>query len=294
MQTEHGNVGEAKFRSWLSESLPKKYGVTSGFIIPDARVMNYELRHYDVIIYDYLNSPVLWASNNPDNTEQGRARAIPAEFVHAVFEVKATFNKQSADDALQKLEELNLYKDHLSENFISGAIFFEVKQQDQSKSKVAGSLYKDNIPGYFGGLILRSEGIDANVAGYYYFQNAEHETPDIMPLVREIDSFGRNADGSIGIAPGNSVTASNQDQVWNFDTAYSVQVGQVNLRWSYNSFPYFFRDLILMLDGGYDAIHSSNKSNYGLSFIRQGVIVPNSSILSVAQVSEEPHDDIDD
>jgi uncharacterized protein YbbC (DUF1343 family) len=56
MQIEHGNVGEASFRRWLGDYLPKKYGVTSGFIIPDTRQTKYTIRHYDVIIYDILNS----------------------------------------------------------------------------------------------------------------------------------------------------------------------------------------------------------------------------------------------
>src|SRR5438477_10890580 len=65
VKTEHGNVGEAAFRKWLGECLPKKYGVTSGFIIPDIRSPSYVIYHYDVIVYDTINSPVLWGSNNP-------------------------------------------------------------------------------------------------------------------------------------------------------------------------------------------------------------------------------------
>ncbi len=117
------------------------------------------------------------------------------------------------------------------------------------------------------------------MTGHYGFQNAEYETPAIMPLVQDIDSFGRNVDGSIGIAPGNTITASNQDQVWNFDMGYTVQMKQVRLSWSYNSFPYFFGDLLQMLDGTYNTTDSSSRSNYGLSFVRHGVVVPNASIL---------------
>ena len=94
--------------------------MTSGYIIPNIRTVSYRLNHYDVIVYDALNSPVLWAENNPDNSEQGRSRAIPAEYVHAVFEVKATFNKQSIKEAKEKLNELQSCSDHLHEFYISG------------------------------------------------------------------------------------------------------------------------------------------------------------------------------
>ena len=33
VETYHGNVAEAVFRKWLSDFLPKRYGVTSGYII---------------------------------------------------------------------------------------------------------------------------------------------------------------------------------------------------------------------------------------------------------------------
>lgn len=33
VKTKHGLVAEAQFRRWLSEFLPERYGVTSGFII---------------------------------------------------------------------------------------------------------------------------------------------------------------------------------------------------------------------------------------------------------------------
>lgn len=35
VRTSHGNAGEAIFRKWLEEFLPKRYAVTSGFIIPN-------------------------------------------------------------------------------------------------------------------------------------------------------------------------------------------------------------------------------------------------------------------
>jgi hypothetical protein len=90
VKTAHGVGVEAYLRKWLAEFLPKKYSVTSGYIIPtlynDAGVTLY---HYDIIIYNVLEAPVLWTEGNEDNSEQGKYRAIPAEHVVAVYEVKA-------------------------------------------------------------------------------------------------------------------------------------------------------------------------------------------------------------
>ncbi|MBX9721500.1 MAG: hypothetical protein K2X81_08915, partial [Candidatus Obscuribacterales bacterium] len=195
VQTEHGPVAEASFRKWLSEFLPKKYAVTSGYIIPDQRVMNYVLKHYDVIVYDAINSPVLWVSNNPDQTDQGRFRAIPAKHVYAVFEVKATFNKKHVDDALKKLNELVDYQAHLPKAFSCGAVYFEVVQEEQSTCKLVEGLHA-NIPGYFGGLILRADGLDPNLSGSFTFAPTDVQTVPNMVLVREPGLLQRDLDGN--------------------------------------------------------------------------------------------------
>jgi hypothetical protein len=62
---------EALFRDWLEQFLPAKYGVTSGYIIQqkDAvkprSALKGKLRHYDVIIYNKLDSSVLWTEMSP-------------------------------------------------------------------------------------------------------------------------------------------------------------------------------------------------------------------------------------
>jgi hypothetical protein len=72
-QTGKGPVAEAEFRQWLRYFLPKKYSVTSGYIISqeDAFTLRSKLKnkllHYDVIIYDELNSPILWDVSNSDS-----------------------------------------------------------------------------------------------------------------------------------------------------------------------------------------------------------------------------------
>ena len=104
VQTEHGNVDEAAVREWLETFLPLRYGVTSGFIIPHIIAAEpYTLLHYDVIIYDKINSPILWVDENPDLSSQGRKQAIPAEHVYAVLEVKATLTRNHAQNAIESL-----------------------------------------------------------------------------------------------------------------------------------------------------------------------------------------------
>ncbi len=269
VHTEHGSVAEASFRKWLSEYLPKKYSVTSGYIIPDVKRMNYVIRHYDVIIYDVMNAPVLWGSNNPDESEQGRARAIPAKYVHAVFEVKAALTKASINEAVEKLKELNEYEAHLPLHFISAAVFFELRQKEQSSCKLAEGLYNENIPGYFGGLILRAEGFDPNLTGYYQFYTDGLETINTMPLIRDIDSLQTDDQGNPQLTKqGDTVVAYAQDDVYHFDKGYSAIVKNVNLLWAYNSFPMFFIDLLERLQGTYDPTTASQQGSYGLSFNR--------------------------
>ncbi len=92
--TDKGKHAEALFREWLEQFLPARYGVTSGYIISQGDsvlssiALKGKLRHYDVIIYNRLDSPVLWTEKSPDHSPSGRIRAIPAEYVHGVLEVK--------------------------------------------------------------------------------------------------------------------------------------------------------------------------------------------------------------
>jgi hypothetical protein len=269
VKTEHGTVAEASFRKWISDYLPKKFAVTSGFVIPDERKMNYIIRHYDVIIYDALNAPVLWVSNNPDDSEQGRSRAIPAKYVHAVFEVKARLTGTSIDSAVNKLKELKSYQDHLPKHFVSGTIFFEVARDEQKTSALINSLFNDDIPGYFGGIILRAEGIDDKITGYIKFTDHTDEADKDMPLVREISEIRRNNEGGISTKErGDTIFVVKFDDILNYDIGYSVSAKKALLHWSYNSFPLFSIDLLERLSGTYDPANSLRNGSYGLSFVR--------------------------
>src|SRR5690606_18744011 len=124
-----GIVAEQVFRDWLKGFLPFKYGVTSGYIVPPAKEDAFKITHFDVIIYDRLNAPVLWS-------EAGDVLAIPVEFVACVIEVKARLTSQSFKDAFKKLNELaplvantdrdeERYKQFLPRKFKTYCVFFE-------------------------------------------------------------------------------------------------------------------------------------------------------------------------
>ncbi len=112
IKTEPGSVAEAVFRAWLTEFLPARYGVTSGYIVSPGLTDTDLLRHFDVIIYDRLEAPLLWRELNLDHSIQGRRRPIPVEHVLAVLEVKASLTKEAARNAVSKLQELKPLMGH--------------------------------------------------------------------------------------------------------------------------------------------------------------------------------------
>jgi len=153
VRTEHGIAGEARFRKWFSEFLPKKYGVTSGYIIPDIMTVDYNLYHFDLLIYDEMNSPILWVDGNSDNSEQGKRQAIPAKYVHAAFEIKASLTSKSAKVAIAKLTELNNLASFLPPNFSCGVLFFELDVALVNNQTILPNLIPTNpIIGYWGDL----------------------------------------------------------------------------------------------------------------------------------------------
>ncbi|MFZ1159553.1 MAG: DUF6602 domain-containing protein, partial [Candidatus Sulfotelmatobacter sp.] len=95
LETYHGTVAEAEVRKWLLTFLPKKYGVTSGYVVSPGRKSTVKAPHFDVVIYEQLESPILWVEGGPDASEQGRSLAIPVEYVRAVLEVKSRFTSKT-------------------------------------------------------------------------------------------------------------------------------------------------------------------------------------------------------
>jgi len=176
VETYHGKVAEAELRNWLITFLPKRYGVTSGFIISPNEDRGKKFPHFDVIIYDQLESPILWIDENPDTTKQGTSAAIPVEHVRAVLEVKSRWTAKAAKDAVRHLHDLDdllksiddpkeRYKKHLPPSFFCGVVFFEVCTKDEFKPSLLGELVDANLRGYLGGIVLRGENLLPELAG---------------------------------------------------------------------------------------------------------------------------------
>jgi hypothetical protein len=188
VKTRHGRVAEAEFRKWLSEFLPKRYAVASGYIISPGISSSEHMVHYDVIIYDQLESPVLWVEENPDSSGQGKSLAIPVEYVHAVFEVKSAFNKQSAKEAVEQLAKLkpllarldppnSRSKLHLPANFFCATTFFELRKEHERDFAAMDELVEATmLRGFYGGIILRADTLDKYYSGKIYFRNENIDT----------------------------------------------------------------------------------------------------------------------
>lgn len=169
VQTFHGTVAEAEFRKWLSNFLPKKYAVTSGYIVSTENSEDDKLPHYDVIIYEHLEAPVLWIENNPDNSEQGRSLAIPAEYVQGVIEVKSSFDRKTVKDAIEHLKDLKKLMDgidpintkygkFLPRTFFCSIVFFEIREANKYDDKALESIIDGiELRGFEGGVVLRGE-----------------------------------------------------------------------------------------------------------------------------------------
>lgn len=201
VQAGHGNVAEGEFRRWLSNFLPKRYGVTSGYIISPGIPHSENFIHYDLIIYDQLESPVLWIDASPDSSEQGRSLAIPVEYVRGVIEVKSAFNKSSAKKAVEQLKKLKTLsakaepveqptKLYLPYNFFCATVFFELRQKDEKDFGALDELIEAvDIRGFYGGFILRCESLN----GYYSGKLALlRERSDILPNNKTL-SFSANS-----------------------------------------------------------------------------------------------------
>ncbi|MGE0566465.1 MAG: DUF6602 domain-containing protein [Bacteroidia bacterium] len=187
VHTEHGIAGEASIRKWLGEFLPQRYGVTSGYIIPDI-IGEFKLYHYDVIIYDKINSPILWVSANQDDSEQGKKRAIPAGYVHSVIEVKSTFNKKTINEVVNKLSELNEFSKSLPGSFSCGSIFIELKKAEIEKSEILLDFVSDKSPPKFwGGMIMSCE-VNSELTGLIKVYRTSKQPVNMeIPLFKDID-----------------------------------------------------------------------------------------------------------
>lgn len=258
VKTKHGLVAEAEFRKWLSEFLPKRYGVTSGFIISPGISSSEHLVHYDVIIYDQLESPVLWVEDNPDSSGQGRSLAIPVEYIHAVIEVKSAFNKKSAKKAVEQLSKLKPLlarldppnsrgKLYLPANFFCATVFFELRKEDEKDFAALDELVNATmIQRFFGGIILRAETKYKNDSGKIFFRNE-----------------------NVAVEPNNSTSlsfwSSSKSLKYKDDSYFSLL-----LNYSETYFSEFAFDILALLKGTYQPHVLSSLYCMGTSYQEKG------------------------
>ncbi len=261
VKTAHGDGVEAYLRKWLSEFLPKKYAVTSGYIIPNLYDDSKTLYHYDIIIYQVLEAPVLWAEGNYDNSQQGKYLAIPAKYVVAVYEVKSRLTKKSIVDSIDKLKEINSFKDQLPATYHSGVIYLDLKESEVKKNHLIKDLHKGKeAHGFIGGMVLRYESDDTST-GVISLNSIE--APDsednLLPLAKKIDDLDiyLTENGNAQLAEsGGGATFVYTGEYWAVSKSYGVRHTSknliLNLSWSRSGFSEFCIRLINLLDGNYD------------------------------------------
>lgn len=174
--SHHGNVAEAALRDWLGTFLPKRFGVTSGYIRSQGFPEVHQSSHFDVIVYDQLEAPTLWIEENRDKAEGGRARIIPAEYVGAIIEVKAAFNRRAVADAADKLRLLGplmsavdgadeRYPRYLPFSTVLAMVFFELRSDDRRDLAALNEFRHIAFNrSFYGAVILRGEGLPPDAA----------------------------------------------------------------------------------------------------------------------------------
>ena len=88
---EIGALIERQFRSQLEEVLPAKIGVSQGFVVDSIGNVS---RQMDIILYDKLNTPRIFASDG--------AQMFPVEATYACGEIKTTLNASELVDSFEK------------------------------------------------------------------------------------------------------------------------------------------------------------------------------------------------
>lgn len=275
VRTSHGETVESSIRNWLSLFLPKKYGITSGYIISSS-FSEEKILHYDIIIYDLLEAPTLWTDGNFDKSDQGFSRAIPARNVICVFEVKSRLTRESIKSGVKKLEELNIYKDDLHKNFFCGSFFVDLKESNVRDIAIIDELLegKDKLYNYFGGVILRYE-LDHKITGYYNYGPTITKTEEINDnqlLAKKFEDWDIyfNAENQL-VAKGGStlqIIKYAKDK-FGFSIGYHIfrqnQLESVRLSWSVSNFANFSIDLINKL-AGYPISLNNRQHSFGKVF----------------------------
>ncbi len=272
VKTSHGVAAEAFIRAWLSEFLPKKFAVTSGYVIPNLYDYENKLYHYDIIVYNQLEAPVLWTEGNFDQNDNGKYRAIPAKYIYAIIEVKSTLNKTSIQESIKKLKSLNDIKNQLHKNFISSSIFIELKEQNNNVKTLDAMLGYWDVHNYFGGITLKYENDELSSGYIKLFPNNKDENLPLKVIAKRIDSLNiySNERGGITVAEqGAGVTLTvTKENTFAASKTYSNQ--RVNseamamLSWSNSTFSDYCVDLLSYLEGY--SIDDKHKTRFGKVF----------------------------
>lgn len=288
LETEHGVIAEASLRKWLSEFLPDRYGVTSGYIIPPIlESEDYTRYHYDVIIYDKLDSPVVWEGSNDDASSQGLRRAIPASRVRAVLEVKANLTYSTATEVKDKLSEINPLRKYFPRGFFAGAVFFELKTGNAGKTGILKNIVPDGSGTIVDlGCILRCN-VNADMSGVIQkFKGRVQGAKDSTKLYRDIDQHTLKKDSNnifiedpnFPSSPGifdlentDSFTPTKQHfykrSICSVGKKFGDNTQGVNIEWSRNGFTFFILSILSRFSTGSDFRNQSTGGYpFGLTF----------------------------
>ena len=267
IRTSHGIAGEAAFRRLLKNHLPERYGITSGYIIPDIVSTEYKLYHYDVIIYDRLNSPVLWSEEDFDTSDLGKKLAIPAKYVLSVIEIKATFNQKNVKDAINKLKELSELSSYLHPHFSSNMVFIELKNSEMDKVDILKNFFFNNDINFWGGMILRSA-INPEMTGIIGYTIGEEGNTQIIEqsnvLVRDVNETKiiLQKNGNIQTSNGGFEFYKDKQGQIHFGKSFYSHVQNenlfVNLVWSYSSFASYIIKTLNLLEN----INTNKENKY--------------------------------
>lgn len=257
----HGKLAEASFRQWLESFLPKRFGVTSGYIISQGQQSGKPIYHFDVIIYDQIESPILWVVGDSDQSGQGKSKAIPAEHVLCVIEVKSTFSRKSVQESVRQLGKLKHlmknfnvdgehYPENLPETFSCMIVFFELlKRNAKDYSALEDIVKTDGLRGFHGALILSGSDTKANCSGRLHRLRIANNHPYIGAITKSMD-------GELGLLADTTTTDVLLSDCEN--SYHGVLI------WAEHCFAQFAHDIIAMCKGRYSQGRLS--SYHGIRF----------------------------